>query len=281
MGMTVLSPSHSTSNTSDGTRPETHRVGVVSFLNTLPLIAGLEGLDGWHMQSAAPSALVGLLADDTVDVALCSSIDLLRAPFEPAWIASTPLASDGATHTVRLFSRVPIERITRVAGDCDSHTSVALLKVLLARLWDSDAEVVDDSQECDAILRIGDKVVDPNLSSDQWPVQIDLGAAWRELTGLPFVFAVWMGRSSNVDQIVCVGRVIDRQYRFNRMRLEDIVSRYGDNHGWTSVEAIDYLRDRIRYEFSPAMHAGLERFASECRALHLVSDRPIPPPVEF
>ncbi len=56
------------------------RVGVVSFLNARPLVAGLEQLRNWVIHPAPPSQLIDLVANDEVDLALCSSVDLLTAP---------------------------------------------------------------------------------------------------------------------------------------------------------------------------------------------------------
>ncbi len=259
------------------------RAGVVSYLNTLPLIAGLEGLRGWEMQSAPPSALVQLLERDQVDVALCSSVDLFNAPFDAAWIASTPLACNGATHTVRLFSKVPLDEIRTIAGDVESHTSMALLQVLLWQHWNNQATLVEDQvpSACDAVLRIGDKVVDPMYSVDQWPIQVDLGAAWKEFTGLPFVFAVWMSRVDRSDQLVAAGRIIDRQYRLNRTRFTSMMSRLAAAHGWRAEEADVYVRDHIQYQFTNELFQGLKRFADECRLLELAPDRSLPAPVSF
>lgn len=254
------------------------RVGVVEFLNAKPLIDGLETLDGWSMHTAPPSALVGMLDRDEIDVGLCSSVDLLRAPFEPAWLPVGPLGSRGTTHTVRLFSRRPIEQIDRVHCDTDSHTSIALVRVLLRDHWKVDADVVSlcpgDAPE--AVLLIGDKVVTPGHDASRWPVQLDLGQAWFEHTGLPFVFAVWMGRADRSDLLERAGRVIDRQWRRNRSRIDVIVARHAASHGWEEDEALAYLTDHIRFDFGPEEAAGLSAFLEAARGL---DDRPIPAPL--
>ena len=282
--MSVLTPAQATAApTVSQTTAPILRAGVVSYLNTLPLISGLEGLHGWHMQPAPPSELVQMLEHDQVDVALCSSVDLFKAPFDPAWIASAPLACDGETHTVRLFSRVPLDQIGTIAGDTESHTSMALLQVLLRCHWHNQATLVADAEPdtCDAVLRIGDKVVDPAYSTEQWPVQVDLGAEWKIYTGLPFVFAVWMSRADRVGQLVSAGRIIDRQYRLNRTRIEHMMSRQAPAHGWKPDEAQIYVRDHIQYEFTTDLLNGLKRFADACRQLGLVPDRPLPAPVSI
>jgi chorismate dehydratase len=278
--MSVLT-SNTPSTSSSRRAQATTRAGVVSFLNARPLVAGLDALAGWSIQLSPPSGLIGLLEADVVDLALCSSVDLLSAPFDVAWLASTPLACRGATQTVRLFSQRDVRDIRTIHCDTDSHTSVALLRILLAEYWNGNAELVplNDSRPVEAQLLIGDKVVQPNLTSDQWPVQEDLGEAWFAHTGLPFVFAVWMGRA---DRSVCIqraGRVIDRQLRLNQHRLDAIIAKEAPSLGWACPDASKYLTSHIRYDFGEDELTGLLLFLDKCRVHGCGDDRAVPAPL--
>ncbi len=257
------------------------RLGVVRFLNARPIVKGLDALDQWVVKPAAPSGLIGLLAGRNVDLALCSSIDLMSAPFDVAWLPVAPLACDGPTLTVRVFSRKPIDEVTRIHCDTDSHTSVALLRVLLAEVWHSSPTLVplSDAGEVEAALLIGDKVVGPSSDVDAWPYHIDLGEVWQAHTGLPFVFAVWMGRADDEERIRRAGRVLDRQLRLNRHRLEAIVSQEADCHGWSTEAAQTYLAHHIRYEFGAREHEGLRTFLGRCVAHGIAPDRALPEPL--
>lgn len=242
------------------------RLGVVAFLNTQPIIAGLDGLHGVELHSAVPSRLVGLLETGAVDAALCSSIDFHQAACEPVILPAPPLGCDGATHTVRLFSRGSLDAIECVHCDSDSHTSVVLLQVIMQERYGRRIEVVpfDASQADewpDAVLLIGDKVVTAPPANDEMPHQLDLGEAWKQLTGLPFVFGVWLGRADgDPDRLRLAVDLLDRQYRYNRMHLERIVAGADGKRNWPIDVADHYLRLGIRYEFGPQQRAGLERF---------------------
>jgi chorismate dehydratase len=277
--MSVLTPTQheTTTHASSGKT----RAGVVSFLNARPLVAGLEAVSAWSIASAPPSRLIDLLAEDHVDVALCSSVDLLTAPFEVAWLASTPLACCGATRTVRLFSHHPIDTLRTIHCDTDSHTSVALLRILLAEYWAVTVELVDmdDPRPVEAKLLIGDKVVGEDLTSQAWPVQVDLGEAWLTHTGFPFVFAVWMARSDRAGCLQRSGRVLDRQLRLNQHRLAELIAREAAALGWSRSDASEYLTDHIRYEFGDAELEGLMVFLQKCRQHGCAPDRPVPPPL--
>ena len=260
---------------------EPTHLGVVRFLNARPIVAGLDGLSNWAVTPAPPSELIGLLSDQAVDVALCSAIDLMTAPFDVAWLPVAPLGCDGETLTVRVFARKPLNEVTRIHCDTDSHTSIALLRVLLAEVWKHDPELVplDSSEEIEAELLIGDKVVGPTRDSDAWPHQVDLGEVWKQHTGLPFIFAVWMGRAGDDDRLRRAGRVLDRQLRLNRHRLQVIVSDEARSHGWSREAARDYLSAHIRYTFGQRERRGLQTFLDRCVMHGVVPERTLPKPL--
>ncbi len=284
--MTIATPAPdvaSTAVTTSALDATPIRAGVVKYLNARPLVTGLWEIAGWTLHAAAPSALIGLLEDDVVDVALCSSIDLLNASFDPAWLPVGPLATLGDTKTVRLFSRRPIEELASIHVDPDSHTSVMLLRVLLADYWNAAPALTawTGSEAPEAQLLIGDKVVDPRWSEEAWPIQIDLGEVWRAHTGLPFVFAVWMGRATNATIIQRAGRVLDRQLRLNAHRLDQVIAGSAESLGWSPDAAADYLSCNIHFQFDQDVHRGLEHFLGRCRALGLAPDRPTPAPLDI
>ena len=183
---------------------------MVKFLNTVPLIDGLEMMDGISLIPMVPSALIGCLEEDSVDLALASSIDYQISTTDLRILHTGLLSSDGHTLTVRLCSRIPIETVKEVHCDTDSHTSVALLQIVMKDLYDIDITVVpteirnlsvDKSDWPEAVLMIGDKVVS-TTNKIEFPFELDLGEAWKEQTGLPFVFAVWMGRVDLAKEII-------------------------------------------------------------------------------
>ena len=129
----------------------TVRIGCVKYLNTLPLIEGLGMWRGCELVTSAPSGLIGMLRRGEVDVALASVVDGARgvadakqsttAPTDVVLLPVGMIGCEGRTLTVRVFSRVPIERITRVVVDAESHTSVVLLQVLMCRKFGKRVEV--------------------------------------------------------------------------------------------------------------------------------------------
>jgi len=268
--------------TSDSVARRPARIGAVSFVNTLPLIDGLQSLRDTTIQYSVPSLLLDQLLHDEVDLALCSSIDYQRSS-EPLWIVPVGLLGcRGATLTVRLYSRRPIAQLETVYCDTDSHTSVALLSILLHEQFDIQPKRIDynarehvaDSRPVDwpeAMLLIGDKVVTDSPPAVRYPHQLDLGQAWREHTGLPFVFATWMARQSTDTDVVRRGAAaLDRQRRQNLHRIEDLIHLAAARHRWPKDLAGRYLTEHLWYTFTDEALQSLELFYKKAHALALI-----------
>lgn len=247
------------------------RVGVVSYLNTLPLIDGLEPLGSLELEHAVPSRLLDMLLSRRVEMALCSVVDYQKSP-EPLRIVPVGmLGCRGATMTVRLYSRVPISRVAEVHADCDSHTSVILLQVLLRerhglrpRMIPLETRDAAPAARPESMLLIGDKVITSAPPHREYPHQLDLGEAWFETTGRPFVFATWMCRrelgEDALRRVRTAAAVLDRQRRHNRLRTSAIVHRHAIARGWPKFDAERYLTSMLRYELGEEERAGLETF---------------------
>src|SRR5438067_768883 len=118
------------------------RVAAVSFLNAKPLIEGLEREPRVRLSLAVPSELLGALRDGEADVALLPVIDYQRLDGLTV-VPAGGIGSDGPTLTVRIFSRVPIAQVRSLACDPDSHTSVALARIILSRRHNLRPEFCD------------------------------------------------------------------------------------------------------------------------------------------
>jgi chorismate dehydratase len=273
------------SHESTAAATEPIRFGVVSFVNTLPLIEGLGGLADIELIHNVPSLLIEQLLGGAVDVALCSSIDYQRSPEPLVIVPAGLLGCDGPTLTVRLYSTSPIERIERVYCDTDSHTSIALMQILLRERFGIDPELISynarehvaDSRLVDwpeAMLLIGDKVVTDSPPAVRYPHQLDLGGLWREHTATPFVFALWLARPDvDPDRLRVAGAILDRQRRRNGLRIEAIIHDRAEPRNWPRDLALAYLRERIAYEFTDDRRRGLEQFFDKAFEHGLIGER--------
>ncbi len=235
-------------------------LGVVSFLNALPLYAGLEGRTDVRIRPAVPSRLHAMLLASATDVALLPVVDYWRDRHRLQIVSDGCIASRGETMTVRVFSRVPPDQITRLHVDGDSHTSLALAQLLWLELYGRRLELQPwpgrPLPEIEAVLLIGDKVV--RDAPRGFGFEVDLGAAWRHLTGLPFVFAVWCG---HVDHDHTTLAETLRQARdIGVAQAATIAERYAARHGWPTPLAVTYLRDTMCYTLTSEMGRAVEHF---------------------
>lgn len=248
---------------------KTYRVGCVSYLNAKPLIDGLDAEPGVSVRADVPARLLSDLEAGLVDVALCPVIDYFASASELELVPVGGIGCEGPTLTVRLYSQVPIDQIKTLHVDTDSHTSVALSRVLLAESFGIQPRIVeyharervaegkiDESPE--AMLLIGDKVVTGSPLAVRYPYQLDLGEGWHELTGLPFVFATWMTKRGT-DLGDLPARLSARLERNLPQRVL-IAERYASAHGWPIELAEHYLIDVLRYRVGRLELEAIGRF---------------------
>jgi chorismate dehydratase len=263
------------------------RVGVVRYINTLPMIDGLGRLEGMSLVPDVPARLIDRLVGGEVDLALCSVVDAVRSPVPVRIVPVGMIGCCGPTLTVRLYSRVPWDRVRTVAADTDSHTSRALAEVVLRRRLGAEPKFVDFARASgardpgtDAMLMIGDKVIADAPAAGAWPHELDLGEAWHAWTGLPFVFATWLTRdgadAATQARVRVAARVLDHQRRHNRGRIDAIVAREAGPHGWPEPLARTYLRDLLRFDLDSRAREGLARFFAECAGLGLLPSARVP-----
>lgn len=254
-------------------RTETPRklsIGCVSYLNARPLIWGLSEQPDVVLSLDVPSKLLAGLREGRFDVALLPVIDYQRMEGLTV-IPAGGIGCDGPTLTVRVFSHVPPEQITVLACDPDSHTSVALARVILKELYKVTPEFIrltDISNRAgEARLLIGDKVVcDEPLG---FAHQLDLGGAWKELTGLPFVFAVWVARAG-VDHSATARLLRDARER-GMSQLDTIIRQQAIPRGWPAGLALQYLSVYLKYEVGPRQLEAIRLFHEKAAAMGVIT----------
>jgi chorismate dehydratase len=238
------------------------RLGAVAYLNARPLVYGLELRSAmFSLRFDTPSKCASLLHENAIDLGMIPSIEYLRG-HEPYRLApGLAITSDGPVKSVALFSRTPVEAIRTIAADTSSRTSNALLRILCVERFGIDPELVPmapDAVEmlrrCDAALIIGDPAL--YLDADSETQKIDLGEAWTSMTGLPFVWAFWAGRSGTLSQEVLSALTAARDAG---VAASDRIAE--DYCGAARAElGRAYLRDNIRYGLGEREQAGLRRF---------------------
>jgi chorismate dehydratase len=211
-----------------------YRLGVVPYLNAVPLTAGLP--PGVTCHAGDPAALSQWLAEGRVDAALLPTAEAIRG-VGGGPIGRFGIACEGPVASVLAFH--PVEGADPAA-------------------WRSRPDAMT--------LCIGDAAMRRRKG---WTGGVlDLGRAWKEWTGLPFVFARWTARAGLPDaDREALARTLDTSAQRGLEQRDDLAARHASAAGLTPAEARHYLSTSIRFAIGERSEAGIRRFADEVAAL--------------
>lgn len=228
------------------------RAGSVSYLNAAPLTRGLEE----QILFAPPSELARLLRNDELDAALLSITEVLLNDRYDV-LDGMAVASLGEVKSVFLAHRQPLENVREIFCDTASLASVNLLKVLLAeRGIEASLKPLpnyEGAAALDNVLLIGDPAIHFLRSKPAHEIW-DLGAAWFELTKLPFVYAVWALRRIPNELL---RRRLREAKNFGMDTLDHIISSRTE---FDLAFRKDYLSWHIHYHLGAEERRGIARF---------------------
>jgi chorismate dehydratase len=274
------------------------RIGAVSYLNTRPLVFGLEDLAPQHeLVYDLPSRLADRLAAGELDVALIPSVEYFLNP-EYRIVSDACIACRGPVRSVKLLSRVPLESIRTLALDEGSRTSVALVQILLRerfglapRLVPFPIDAAPESIDADALLMIGDRAMHP--AAGEYVAVWDLGDVWCRWSELPFVFAMWVSgagfqpasqgsgfgvqgsgnsvheRSEMHEQLDHLAMLLSRSRDLGVANVEHIARAEHARCGLSYDDCLTYLRDHLHFTLGPRELAGLRLFEQHVNRLGL------------
>lgn len=233
------------------------RIGSVHYLNAAPLTRGLEA----QIVFATPARLAQRLQRDELDAALVSITEVLLHDRYDI-LDGIAIAARGEVYSVFLAHRKPLAAAREIFCDTASLTSVNLLKVLLAERGLQPQFVPLENyaaaREKDFVLLIGDRAIEFQRAAHDHHIY-DLGTAWRELTGLPFVFAVWALRRGAADAGLCA------ELRAAKARglaaLEDIIATRPE---FDAAFRRRYFEQNIFFDLGADERRGIAEF---CRRL--------------
>jgi chorismate dehydratase len=235
------------------------KVGIVNYLNTAPLIYGLKNspvMNDIELMPDYPSNLARDLVNGTIDVGL---VPVAVIPeLKNYWLVGDYcIGSDGAVASVCIFSEVPVHEIKKVLLDYQSRTSVELAKILLKDFWKIDVEFVDAKNDFEkqisgttAGVVIGDRSL---LQRKISPYIYDLGEAWKNHTGLPFVFAAWVSNKQLDDDFV---KAFNDANAYGVQHIKEVITTLNTD----LVNLDEYFSLYISYQLDERKRKGLELF---------------------
>ena len=240
-------------------------ISVVSYMNTWLFLYGFlkysEAAGIFIPQLEYPSECARKLINGEVAMGLVPVGALLHIP-NVEIVTNFCIGADDAVHTVTLFSHKPLADVSKVVLDYQSTTSVLLTKVLMRNYWKKEVTFVmstpelsyDQIPEDTAILVIGDRCFD---LYKKFGFATDLATAWKDFTGLPFAFAVWVA-----------GQGVDSQYPVKLQsalawgveHLDGAISMY-NNRDSISVDKIkEYLTKNIQFSLTEPRRQAIKEF---------------------
>ena len=248
------------------------KIGAVSYLNTKPLVAGLENQQDFEVIFDLPSRLADRLSAQQFDVALIPVVEAVSNP-EYVIVSDACIACRGPVWSVKLMSRVPAEEIKTLALDEGSRTSRALTRVFLEKKFDltptcHSLSIRDDWRETssDAALIIGDRAM--KAADENFPYVWDLGEAWNQWAGRPFVFAVWAAWADcDLDRL---DRVLSESRDFGLKSIESISRAHHAEYALQEQECVQYLQEYLHFHLGVDEKAGMDRFFRHASELQLI-----------
>lgn len=251
------------------------RLAAVNYLNARPLWDAFTDpafAPEVTLSTALPSEVARQIAEEEVDVGLVP-VAALASLGDARIVRGVGITSPGPVESVVLVSEVPFDRVEKLTLDASSRTSLVLARLVMRHRFERDFPVeVMRSEDAVASVRgaraslvIGDPALEVR---DRFPYVLDLAEAWREWTGLPFVFAAWGGRAGGLDA-AGEARLLEAK-RVGRERSDAIADAHAAARGLDGTKLRNYLRQSIRHELADAERRGLERFFSEAHKARLL-----------
>jgi chorismate dehydratase len=227
------------------------RVGSVPYLNAVPLTRGLED----EIIFEPPSQLAEMLRERKLDAALLSITEVLFSS-QYDILDGIAIASLGEVFSVFLAHTIPLEKITTVYYDSASLTSVNLLRVLFAeRGLKAEIKPLNGSpHDHDVVLLIGNPAIDFRRKPHRHEIW-DLGAAWFEMTKLPFVYAVWAIQRDKETETL--RRILREAKDFGLDTLDYLIENRTD---YDRSFRKDYLGWHIHYHLGTDEKRGVAEF---------------------
>jgi len=239
------------------------RIGAVSYLNTRPLLYGLQHhaiSESIELIEDYPANLARALEENTIDIGLVPVAVIPKLP-EAHIISNYCIGATGPVASVSIFSQVPMESITSVYLDYQSKTSVNLARILLKNYWKQDVLLLEASSNfmdlidgSTAAVIIGDRALEKYNS---YAYRYDLAEAWINYTGKPFVFATWVANKP-IDEVFIAN--FNEANKLGLKNIDTVVEQL--SHNYNSYDLHTYFTKNISYTLDAAKKEGMAQFLS-------------------
>lgn len=239
------------------------KITAVSYLNTIPFVYGLKHADNLRadLLLAPPADCAKNYIEGRADIALLPAAVVPQLKHTNI-ITDYCIGAVGPVRTVTVMSNSPIGDVKRIWLDPHSRTSVQLCGYLAEHKWHiapewlemRDYTRVESPAPGDAFLLIGDKVFG---YEGRFRYTYDLATEWREVTKLPFAFAVWVARKGVSLEVT---DELQRALTFGVEHIWEAINELGYTGSDGGITAYDYLTRNIDFILDEEKHRALKKF---------------------
>ena len=240
------------------------RIALVSYINTTPFTDGIRHVfdeKDVNLNLLPPAECAQALQKDEVDLALLpvgALPDFDQLEILPNWC----IGADGPVESVFLVSQRPITELDTIYLDPHSRSSNGLVNILLQYFWKINPEMkknpkrsFEKVKDRSGAVIIGDKAI---RLRENFRYVYDLAGAWKELTGLPFAFAVWAYRPGSLTKAQLDN--LDTAFSYGVSHADESAKRWSKHFDLDSNFAHDYLTEHIDYRFDAAKHQAMRTY---------------------
>jgi chorismate dehydratase len=247
------------------------RISAVKYANTYPFIYGLieSGFDKKViLETDHPANCAAKLISGAADIGLIPVAALLQLN-NYTIVSDYCIGSDGNVRTVMLMSNTPFEEIKTIYLDYRSRSSVNLTKVLAMNFWKKDYTWVETNQGFDfagiknkeAVVLIGDQCFE---FENSFKYKVDLAKAWKDFTGLPFVFACWTSNKKIDNELL---KEFNAALKKGVDDIDGVVKKFSKISSITGEDLRKYLTENINFEFDNRKKEALNLFLNLMKKL--------------
>ncbi len=243
------------------------KISIVSYSNTIPF---LYGLNKWHFNNEIniglddPSTCAKKLISNEVDIGLIPVVSIKMIK-DPKIISNYCIGADGSVDTVCIYSDIPINEVKNIFIDSDSETSVKLLMILLKEYWKVQPNLIRVKIKNEVLLKkkstalvIGDKTFS---LKDEYKYVYDLSSIWKKLTGLPFVFALWVTNKNFDNKFLSQ---FNLALSFGVKNIQEAIKFFDYKFNY-KANLEEYLNNRISYDLDVDKKNSLTYFLEKLR----------------
>jgi len=263
-------------------------IGHIRYANCTPIFTALSAnfdCSGYRFVDGVPARLNAMLRQGDIDVSPSSSIEYALAHEQYCLLPELSISAIGPVKSVFLFSRVPVEELDgcAIGLTAESDTSVNLLKVLLARKYGfansferTTLPLAEALAHYPGLLLIGDAALKGAAAGGGYHIY-DLGELWRDFSGRPFVFALWIARREAArekkSEFARLSRELIAAKKLAYASYPEIAAGCPEREWLSEPELVDYW-STLSYDLTPAHLEGVSLFFRHAFEMGLIPTLP-------